>query len=68
MPKVMIISSSELRTVGFKLYEVIPPELEAAVRIGRCTHGAGIRHLEGMGPKRFVLSVNDDTEFQSRCE
>jgi hypothetical protein len=21
-----------------------------------------------MGPKRFVLSVDDDTEFRSRCE
>ncbi len=27
------------------------------------------RSLEGMGPKRFVLSVDDDTElFRSRCE
>jgi hypothetical protein len=28
----------------------------------------GLRSLEGMGPKRFVLSVDDDTEFRSRCE
>ncbi len=27
-----------------------------------------LRSLEGMGPKRFVLSVDDDTEFRSRCE
>ena len=27
-----------------------------------------IRSLEGMGTKRFVLSVDDDTEFRSRCE
>jgi hypothetical protein len=32
------------------------------------TRGAGLRSLEGMGPKRFVLSVDDDTEFRSRCE
>jgi hypothetical protein len=30
--------------------------------------GAGLRSLEGMRPKRFVLSVDDDTEFRSRCE
>jgi hypothetical protein len=24
--------------------------------------------VSGMGPKRFVLSVDDDTEFRSRCE
>jgi hypothetical protein len=35
---------------------------------GLRTRGAGLRSLEGMGPKRFVLSVDDDTEFRSRCE
>jgi hypothetical protein len=28
----------------------------------------GLRSLEGMGPKSFVLSVDDDTEFRSRSE
>ncbi len=28
----------------------------------------GLWSLDGMGPKRFVLSVDDDTEFRSRCE
>ncbi len=27
-----------------------------------------INSSEGIGPKRFVLSVDDDTEFRSRCE
>jgi hypothetical protein len=27
-----------------------------------------LRSLEGMGPKKLVLSVDDDTEFRSRCE
>jgi hypothetical protein len=54
----MLINSSELRAAGFKLKEVFPPALEAA-------GGAGLRSLEGMGPKRFVLSVDDDTEFRS---
>ena len=65
---VMLINSSELRAAGFKLKEVqvLPPAPEAAARVH--TRGAGLRCLEGMGPKRFVLSVDDDTEFRSRCE
>jgi hypothetical protein len=50
------------------VFEVLPPALEAAARGGLRTRGAGLRSLEGMGPKRFVLSVDDDTEFRSRCE
>ena len=65
-PVAMLINSSELRAAGFKLKEVLPPALEAAARVH--TRGAGLRSLEGMGPKRFVLSVDDDTEFRSRCE
>ena len=67
-PVSMLINSSELRAAGFKLKEVLPPALEAATRGGMRTRGAGLRSLEGMGPKRFVLSVDDDTEFRSRCE
>ena len=64
----MDINSSELREAGFKLQEVLSPTLEAAARGGMRTRGAEPRSLEGMGPKRFVLSVDDDTEFRSRCE
>jgi len=53
-PVTMIINSSELRVAGFKFKEVSPPE--------------GTRSLEGMVLKRFVLSVDDDTKFRSRCE
>ena len=56
-PVAMLINSSELRAAGFKLKEV-----------SSCSRGAGLRSLEGMGPKRFVWSVDDDTEFRSRCE
>jgi hypothetical protein len=62
----MLINSSELRAAGFKLKEVFPPALETATRV--LTQGAGLRSLEGMGAKRFVLSVDDVTEFRSRCE
>ena len=45
------VNSSELRAAGFTLREMIPPALEAAVRGGRCRHGAGLRQIQGMGPK-----------------
>jgi hypothetical protein len=67
-PTPMIINSSELRGAGFNLQEVIPPELESAVRLGRRTRGAGLRQLECVGRKRFVLSSDDDNELRSRCE
>ena len=44
--------------------EVCPLEIEAAAH-RRCTWGAGICQFEGMGPKRFMLAVDDDTEFRS---
>jgi hypothetical protein len=55
---------------GFNLQEVIPPALEAAARSGRRTRGAGVRQVEGLGPKRFVLSADDDNDnnLRSRCE
>jgi len=58
-------SPFELRPAVFTLREVIPPEAMA-----RCkdTHGAGIRHLEGAGPTRLILSVDNDTGCRSRCE
>jgi hypothetical protein len=64
----VLINSSELRAAGFKLKEVIPAALQPAARGGLRTRGAGLRSLEGMGPKRFVLSVDDDTQFRSRFE
>ena len=50
----MIINSSELRAAGFKLKEVLPPQLESAARGGMRTRGAGLRRLQGMGPQRFL--------------
>ena len=64
----MIINSGELRADGFKLKEVLPPQLESAARGEMLTRGAGLRRLQGMGPHRFLLNVDDDTEFRSRCE
>ena len=67
-PAPMIINSSELRGADFNLQEVIPPALEVAARSGRRMRGAGLRQLEGMGRKRFILSPEDDNELRSRCE
>ena len=67
-PIPMIINSIELWGAGFNLQEVIPPALEAAARSGRRTRGAGLRQLEDVGRKRFVLSADDDSVLRSRCE
>ncbi len=67
-PVTMLMSSSESRVAGFQFNQVIPPTLEVVVRGDLRTRGSGLRSLEGMDPKRFVLSVDDDTEFRSRCE
>jgi len=55
-------------TLSVNLQEVISPALETAARLGRRTRGAGLRQLEVMGRKRFVLSTDDDNESRSRCE
>jgi hypothetical protein len=60
--------NDKLRAAGFKVKEVLPATLEADARGGLWTQGAGLRSLEDMDPRRFVLSVDDDTEFRSRCE
>ena len=67
-PVARFINSLELRAAGFTLREVIPPALETAARGGRCRYGVGLRQLQGMGPKRFVLSTDNDNEFRSQCE
>ncbi len=41
----------------------LPPALEVVERVDLRTRGTGLRSLQGMGPKRFVLLVDDDTEF-----
>jgi hypothetical protein len=57
-----------INTTCFNLKEVLPPTLEVTALGGMLTRGVGLRSLEGMGPKRLVLTVDDDIEFRSRCE
>jgi hypothetical protein len=67
-PVAMIVNSSELRAAGFDLREVIPLQLEAATRGARRKRGAALKQIHGMGTRRYVLSVDNDNEFRSRCE
>ncbi len=67
-PVTMIVNSSELRAAGFDLKEVLPLQLETAARGSRRTRGAALKEIYGMGTRRYVLSVDNDNEFRSRCE
>ena len=67
-PVAMIVNLSELSTTDFDLTEVIPLQLETVSRGGRCTCGATMKHIHGMGTRRYVLCVDNDNEFRSRCE
>jgi hypothetical protein len=64
----MIDNSSELRAAGFDLREVLPLQLEGAARGGQRTRGAALKQIHGMGTRKYVLSVDNDNEFRSRCE
>ena len=60
-PVAMLVNSSEVRNAGFKLKQVVPPQLDSSVRVSPRLHsGAGVRTLEEMGEKRLVMDVNDD--------
>jgi hypothetical protein len=50
---------------SFKIKEVLKCFLQHLRQLLACTRGAGLQSLEDMVPKRFVLSVDDDTEFRS---
>jgi hypothetical protein len=68
-PVTMIVNSSEMSVAGFDLREVIPLQLEEAVRGGqRRTCGATLKQIHDMGTRRYVLSVDNDNEFRSQYE
>ena len=64
----MIVNFSELCVVGFDLREVTPLQLESVVCGDRRTRGEVLKQIHGMGTRRYVLSVDNDNEFRSRCE
>jgi hypothetical protein len=43
-------------------------QLDAVTRGVRRTRGATVRNLQGVGNSTFVLSVENDNDFRSRCE
>ena len=67
-PVAMLVNSSELRAADFPFAEVRPLHLDAVTRGGRRTRGAAVRKLQGVGNSTFVLSVENDIDFRSRCE
>ena len=67
-PVAMLVNSSELRAAHFPLAEMRPLHLDAVTRGGRRTRGAAVRKLQGVGKSTFVLSVENDNDFRSRCE
>ncbi len=67
-PVVMIVNSSELRAADFPLVEVRTLHLDVVTRGDRRTRGAVVRNLQGVGNSTFVLSVENDNDFRSRCE
>ncbi len=67
-PVVMIVNSSEMCAAGFDLREVLPLQLEETARGGQRTRGAALKQIHGMGTRRYVLSVDNDNNFRSRCE
>ena len=65
---VMLVTSSELCAADFPLAEVSPLQLDAVALGVRRTRGAAVRKLQGVGKSTFVLSVENDNDFRSRCE
>ena len=67
-PVAMVVNSSELRAADFLLAEVRSLQLDSVTRGGRRTRGESVRNLQVVGNSTFVLSVENDNDFRSRCE
>ncbi len=67
-PVVIIVNSSKLCAAGFDLREVISLQLEVMSHGGHRTRGAVLKQIHGMGTRSYVLSVDNDNDFMSRCE
>jgi hypothetical protein len=67
-PVTMLINSSELRTTDFHLADVRSLQLDEVARGGRRTRDSVVKNLQGVGNSTFVLSVENDNDFRSRCE
>jgi len=53
---------------GAQLQEILPPELEGAARVSGRTRAAGVRQVEGAGPRKVRLCEDMDNLWRERCE
>ena len=67
-PVAMLVNSSELSAADFPLSEVRSLQLDTVDHGDRRTRDAAVRNLQGVGNSTFVLSVENDNDFRSRCE
>ena len=67
-PVTMLVNSSEMRTADFHLEEVSPLQLDEVTHGGRRTLGVSVRKVQVVGNSTFVISVENDNDFRSRCE
>jgi len=58
----------QLKQIERRWFHALGSMSPGATMRHRSIRGTGIRQIEGMGPKRFILSVDDDAEFKSRYE
>ena len=64
----MLVNSSELCAADFHLAEVRPLQLDTVAPGDRRTHDTVVRKVQDVGNSTFVLSVENDSDFRSRCE
>ena len=67
-PVAMLVNSNQVRVADFHLVEVSPLQLDAVTHGDRRTRGTEVRNLQVVGNSTFVLSVENDNDFRSRCE
>ena len=64
----MRVTAFTLCTADFHLAELSPLQLDAVAREDRRTRAPAVRKLHDVGNSTFVLSVENDNDFRSRCE
>jgi hypothetical protein len=67
-PVVILVNSSELFAADLSLEEVMSLQLDVVTRGGRRTRVETVRKFQGVGNSTFVLSVENENDFRSRCE
>ncbi len=67
-PVAMLVNSSDLLAADFPLTEVRPLQLETVAHGDRRSRGTAVRKIQGVCNSTFVLSVENDNDFRSRCE